>query len=137
MQAAELSEAILRLVASPGYRPIKPRSIAQRLGLPKTEGDHVKAAVKKLVAAGKLAYGAGHLVRSPDAPKAAGNRLVGTFRRNEAGFGFVRPKGTPPRPRRRCLHSRQADEGRRDRRRGGRSPARRRRQAARAAGRNR
>ena len=95
MQAAELSEAILRLVASPGYRPIKPRSIAQRLGLPKTEGDHVKAAVKKLVAAGKLAYGAGHLVRSPDAPKAAGNRLVGTFRRNEAGFGFVRPKGTP------------------------------------------
>lgn len=95
MEPAELSEAILRLVASPGYRPMKPRSIAQRLGLPKTEGALVKAAVKKLIAAGKLAYGAGHLVQSPEAPKAAGNQLVGTFRRNEAGFGFVRPKGVP------------------------------------------
>ncbi len=113
MKTNELTNAILELVNRPKYRPVKPRMIAQRLGLPKAEGAAVKKLVKKMVAAGQLRYGANHLIqpvpgvkpsatpkpRSESAKvtesKPRGNRIVGSFRRNESGFGFVRPKGVP------------------------------------------
>ena len=113
MKSTELTEAILQLVNRPKYRPVKPRAIAQKLGLPKAEAALVKKTVKKMVAAGQLRYGANHLilpvegVKPAPAPKPAGkttgaakgkprgNRIVGSFRRNESGFGFVRPKGVP------------------------------------------
>jgi ribonuclease R len=95
MKSAELTEAILELVNRPKYRPAKPRVIAQRLGLPKAEVAAVKKVIKKLIAAGQLRYGAGHLIQPADGTKPQGNRVVGTFRRNESGFGFVRPSGVP------------------------------------------
>ncbi len=112
MTEVDLKEAILQLVKQPGYRPIKPREIAHRLKLPKSRLPEVKKAVKKLVGRGQLRYGPGHLVQpsqpakpvqpakptKPTKPtkstKSTGNRVVGTFRRMEAGFGFVRPSGT-------------------------------------------
>ncbi|MHB8901332.1 MAG: ribonuclease R [Thermoguttaceae bacterium] len=106
MTLTEMAQAILDLVRHPNYRPAKPRIIAQRLGLPKSEVDAVKKTVKSLIAAGQLRYGSGHLVLpiemagagpqgNQDEPAAAprGKRIVGVFRRNEAGFGFVRPAG--------------------------------------------
>lgn len=106
MNDVELEGAILALVQSPDYKPSKPRVIAQRLDLPKDEAPAVRKAVKRLVAQGKVAYGSSHLVRpvnepSPDKPKTKkqpaepkSNRIVGLFRRNSAGFGFVRPTST-------------------------------------------
>ena len=111
MKSTELTEAILQLVNRPKYRPVKPRAIAQKLGLPKAEAALVKKTVKKMVAAGQLRYGANHLIqpvegvkptpvskpvaKSTDTAKAKprSNLVVGSFRRNESGFGFVRPKG--------------------------------------------
>jgi ribonuclease R len=61
-QAAELERAVLELVQRPDYRPIKPRVIAKRLGIPHDEAAKVKKAVKRLVRRGQLIYGSSHLV---------------------------------------------------------------------------
>src|SRR5207247_1226325 len=83
----------------------------------------LKLAIKRLAKAGKVSYGAGHLVRAPNKSKVQGpkskvesreieirgrksavseqpsrnrdskNVIIGTFRRTSKGFGFVRPKG--------------------------------------------
>jgi len=91
-EETRLDEAVLKFVSRPDYRPIKPRVIAQRLGIAREQMADVKRAVKRLVAAGRLAYGANHLVEPADAARPRGNLIVGTFRRNDKGFGFVRPE---------------------------------------------
>ncbi len=107
MTPTEVTEAILELVRRPTYRPVKPRVIAQRLGLPKSEVAAVKKVVKRLIATGQIRYGAGHLIQPVETPQPGGGqgrvgkpasethakRVVGTFRRNESGYGFVRPTG--------------------------------------------
>ncbi|MEM9352190.1 MAG: ribonuclease R [Planctomycetota bacterium] len=104
----DLVDAILRHVNDPKYRPVKPRIIANKLGL--LAGDdiaRVKKTVKGLVREGKLAYGPNHLVCPIDQSHPAATvgqqpakrdlpkHLVGTFRRNDNGYGFVKPEGTP------------------------------------------
>ena len=111
MKSNELTEAILELVNRPKYRPAKPRVLAQKLGLPKADAALVKKVIKKMVSAGQIRYAANHLIQPVEGVKPApvtkptskskvagenkprGNRVVGSFRRNESGFGFVRPKG--------------------------------------------
>lgn len=107
----EYEDAILRYVNDPKYRPVKPAAMAKKLGL---EGDDVtnfRRVVKQMVKAGKLAWGPSHLVfavsalgevsgvgPSPDRQASfasSSKHVVGTFRRAEGGFGFVRPEGTP------------------------------------------
>jgi ribonuclease R len=90
----DLETLILEYVLAPGYRPVKPRVIAKRLGLVDDQRDQVRRAVKRLAKQGKLAYGANHLVKPPR--KLQSNQLTGTFRRTQAGFGFVRPSETTP-----------------------------------------
>ncbi len=68
MDALELQSSILDLVNQPDYQPVKPRVIAQRLGLPKEEATEVRRAVKLLVRRGKLVYASNHLVRPPSPP---------------------------------------------------------------------
>ena len=67
MESFELESAILSLVRRPGYHPVKPRAIAQRLGLAKSAAPAVRLAVKRLVARGELVYGSSHLVRPAQA----------------------------------------------------------------------
>ncbi len=101
----EYEDAILRYVNDPKYRPVKPTVMAKSLGL---EGDDIhsfRRVVKKMVKAGKLAWGPSHLVYTLERAQAtevpgqkeakAAKTVVGTFRRAEGGFGFVRPEGTP------------------------------------------
>jgi ribonuclease R len=96
MKKSDLMQAILELVNKPGYKPIKPRVIAKKLGITKDRGVDVKKAVKKLVSSGQMAYGADHLVQPADAARPKGNRMVGVFQRRDGGFGFVRPSGAVP-----------------------------------------
>jgi len=104
---SNLDDAILRHVNDPKYRPVKPKVICKKLGLAGDDFSKVKRAVKFLVKKGKLAYGPSHLVcpvttshpaakvgQSPTHRESA-KHVVGTFRRAAAGFGFVRPEGTP------------------------------------------
>lgn len=118
MDPHELQSAIVDFVNQPDYQPVKPRVIAQRLGLPTEEATNVRRAVKRLVRQGKLEYASNHLVRpvpSPPAPlpsgegslepgsprkrkrsQHAGTRVVGVFQRTQKGFGFVRPSPQAP-----------------------------------------
>ena len=104
--SSELATRVLRLVASPDYRPRKPKQIAVLLDLDPEEHRELKRVIKKLVHSGQLAYGSNHLVlpaaSPPEAAKAVDrtepvgmakrDKVVrGTFRRAVAGFGFVRP----------------------------------------------
>lgn len=93
MKGRELEQAVLELVAGADYRPAKARVVARRLGLPKDKAADVKKAIKRLVAAGKLAYGEGRQVVAAGRAAPLGNRVVGVFRRHESGYGFVRPSG--------------------------------------------
>ena len=102
----DITTAILRHVNDPRYRPVKPRVIAKKLGLEGDDAARAKKAIKTLAREGKLAFGPSHLVcpvmadhpaakvgeqpAKRDRPK----HLVGTFRRMDAGYGFVRPEGT-------------------------------------------
>src|SRR5215475_6157869 len=121
--ARRLEPIVLAHVLGPKYQPVKPRVIARQLKLPSEQHKALKLAIKRLAKAGKLSYGAGHLVRAPQKAKienrkskvegqvvevrdrksevsdgAQRNRegkniVIGTFRRTSKGFGFVRPKG--------------------------------------------
>ena len=103
-----LDAAILRHVNDPSYRPAKPKVIAKKLGLEGDDVTRLKRSIKTLVKEGKLAYGPSHLVcpvaESHPAAKVgqapARNKtpkhIVGTFRRTESGYGFVRPENTLP-----------------------------------------
>lgn len=89
MTEYELEQAILERVAQSNYRPVKPRKIAKKLGLDEDEVRRLKKTVKRLVREGRLAYGANHAVGLPTA--VSSNRMTGTFRRMQDGYGFARP----------------------------------------------
>lgn len=91
----DLAKQVLHFVKQPGYKPMKPRSLANELKLSDDETRDLKRAVKKLVKLGQLSYGANHLV-GPPAANGDGYRVTGVFRRAEAGFGFVRTAGSAP-----------------------------------------
>src|SRR6476659_5847639 len=61
--ARKLEPIVLAHVLGPKYQPVKPRVIAKRLKLPSEQHKALKLAIKRLAKAGKLTYGAGHLVR--------------------------------------------------------------------------
>ncbi|NLE37379.1 MAG: ribonuclease R [Pirellulaceae bacterium] len=92
-EQAKLEQAILDHVGRASYQPVKPRVIAKKLGVAAQQVADVRRAVKRLVRQGRLAYGANHLVESANAARPSGHLVVGAFRRNDKGYGFVRPAG--------------------------------------------
>ena len=94
MSELDLERLVLRHVSRPNYRPVKPRVIAKQLGIPKSLHQDLKRTIKLLAKRGELRYGKNHLVEGNRSTKPS--EVVGTFRRNFAGYGFVRPKGTRP-----------------------------------------
>jgi ribonuclease R len=119
----ELRSAILSYTSNPAYTAVKPKVIAERLGLEGDAAAHCKKIVKKLVREGALEYGPNHLIvpidpahpsRTHLMPAVAGesghpisdepasnsrrdrgNYVIGTLRRISSGDAFVRPEGTP------------------------------------------
>lgn len=96
MRDTDLERRVLELVQAENYRPVKPRLIAQQLGLPESARPDVRKAVKRLVRQGRLVYGGNHLVL-PSGPSPGnapgGGEAVGIFRRTSQGFGFVVVRG--------------------------------------------
>ncbi|HUY35356.1 MAG TPA: ribonuclease R [Pirellulales bacterium] len=103
----DYTDAILAFVLRANYRPLKPRKIAKQLHVPEHRAHEFKRLVKRLVRQGKLSYGEKHLIMPPLCPSgmsgdgkptraARDGRISGVFRRNQGGFGFVRPSGTLP-----------------------------------------
>lgn len=62
MSEEDIRRQILRLVAEPGYKPVKPRVLASRLGLDSESAHLVRRAVRNMARVGEVVYGANHLV---------------------------------------------------------------------------
>lgn len=93
-----MEQDILKLLRSPDYKPVKPRLIAEKLGLPEEHLRDLKKLIKKLVKKGTLAYGPNHQVGLPGIGNNSvdTSQVTGVFRRTQSGFGFVRPTGAAP-----------------------------------------
>ncbi len=118
-QLNEIARRLLEFINAPNYSPIKPKSLTRLLKLDPDEKPLVRRAVKKLVAAGLVSYGANHLVypvvkegggkeitkrtvkekkqKSPDPNSLSeaafpSSWILGSFRRSASGVGFVRPR---------------------------------------------
>ncbi len=88
----ELTDRLLALIASPQYRPMKPKKIAAELKLDQEGYRELRRVVKQLVLEGRVVYGSNHLVIPAGAFEGGSDLVRGTFRRAMGGgFGFVRP----------------------------------------------
>lgn len=67
--ARKLEPLVLAHVLAANYQPVKPKVIAKQMQLRSDQLRALKLAIRRLVKAGKLAFGPSHIVRKPDAVK--------------------------------------------------------------------
>ncbi len=90
----QLQNQILQHLKSDTYRPQKRRGLAKELHLVSDEEYQVfKEALHSLVREGRVCYGAGGMVVLPGS-HARTDEIIGTYRQNKRGFGFVVPTDT-------------------------------------------
>jgi ribonuclease R len=80
-------EAILKFLASREYQPLKPRQVARQMGVAEADYGSFREAVKRLHDAGRVVLGVKNALTLPG----MGSTVVGTYRGNPKGFGFVVP----------------------------------------------
>ena len=86
-----LPTKILTHLKSERYRPLKPRRLAKELKLTQERDYHAfRDALRELMHAGRVVLGAGGGVTLP-AQTLRAEGIVGTYRQNPRGFGFVVP----------------------------------------------
>ena len=81
-------EAILRFLTKDDYRPLKVRQLARQMGVSDADYGTFRQAVKQLHAGGRVVMGAKDAVTLPQ----IASRVVGIYRANPRGFGFVVPE---------------------------------------------
>ncbi len=82
------SERILKYLAGSSYRPQKVRALARSMGIEDEEYSEFRESIKSLMRAGRVVLGGGNAVMLPRTP----GMIVGTYRANPRGFGFVVPE---------------------------------------------
>ncbi|MBN1507724.1 MAG: ribonuclease R [Sedimentisphaerales bacterium] len=80
-------DRILKFLKHPEYQPLKLAQLAQSLGVDSDAYSQFKQAFETLRQAGHVIIGAGNLITLP----AMAGQVVGQFRANPKGFGFVVP----------------------------------------------
>lgn len=85
-----LSERILEHIRQPGYQPIKVRRLARSMDIAEEEYGEFRDVVRGLERVGRIVIGAGSAIMPPQAPPT----VIGTYRANPRGFGFVVPDET-------------------------------------------
>ena len=78
---------ILKHVTRRGYSPVKLSALARSLGVDDADYPEFKTAFKELHRMGRVVVGPKNLITLPQ----MSGRLIGTFRGNPKGFGFVIP----------------------------------------------
>src|SRR3954462_3287523 len=87
----QLQAQILSQLKSDTYRPQKRRGLAKLLNLASDEEYQAfKEALTALIHEGRVAYGAGGTILLP-ASHSRPDEVIGTYRQNKRGFGFVVP----------------------------------------------
>lgn len=79
---------ILKFLRRPGCPPMKLSALGKSLGVPEANWSEFHAAFKELRQTGKIVIEAKSLITLP----AVSGRIIGTFRANPRGFGFVIPR---------------------------------------------
>ncbi len=79
------SQAILKYMADKEYQPLKEKQLARIMGVAENDFGTFRDAIKRLHDAGRVIMGAGSSLNLPAMPA----RVVGVYRRNPKGFGFV------------------------------------------------
>jgi len=80
-------DRIVKLLRHDDYEPMKLGQLARALGVSSEDYPQFKATFDQLRQAGHVVIGAGNLVTLPS----LANQVVGTFRANAKGFGFITP----------------------------------------------
>ncbi len=78
---------IIKFLKHRDYTPLKVAPLARALGVSSEDYPEFKSAFEELRRAGHVMIGAGNLVRLPP----LSGQIIGTFRANPRGFGFVTP----------------------------------------------
>jgi ribonuclease R len=78
---------IIKFLKHRDYTPLKVAPLARALGVSAEDYPQFKSAFEELRRAGHVMIGAGNLVRLPP----LSGQIIGTFRANPKGFGFVTP----------------------------------------------
>ena len=81
-------EAIIKYLSSRQGQPLKPRQLARQMGLGDAEYGTFREAVKRLAEQGRVVMGSGNALTLP----AMAEKVVGIYRANPKGFGFVIPE---------------------------------------------
>ncbi len=87
-----LQTQIIEHLKSASYRPQGPRRLADELDLPDTDEQYhaFRDAIKELMRAGRIVAGARGSIMLP-ASKSTDGAILGTYRHNKRGFGFLVP----------------------------------------------
>jgi len=80
--------SIIKLLRHADYKPLKPSQLAKALNISQADYPQFKTAVEQLRQAGHIIAGSKDLITLP--PLAG--TIIGTFRANAKGFGFVIPR---------------------------------------------
>ena len=78
---------IIKFLKHPDYTPLKLAPLAKALGVSSEDYPQFKLAFEELRRAGRVVIGARNLVSLPP----LSGRIIGTFRANPKGFGFITP----------------------------------------------
>ena len=84
---ADLLSRILHTVTAQSYTPIKAKALFKRLNLGEEVYPEFRKTVRELVRTGRLTVGRNNTIRATDPH----GTVTGTYRRTQAGHGFVRP----------------------------------------------
>jgi ribonuclease R len=87
MPSKTLAERIIKFVQAKGYRPQQLEQLARAMGIGEDEQGDFHAACKALMKTGRIVLGSRNALMLPDPP----GKIIGTFRANPRGFGFVIP----------------------------------------------
>ena len=87
MTTERFADRIVRHLARQGYQPQKIRRLARAMGIADDEYGDFRGAVKALMKTGRIVMGSASALTLPDPAR----RVVGRFRSNPRGFGFVIP----------------------------------------------
>jgi len=82
------AQAILKYLAANRARPLKPSQLARQLGVSQDDYGTFRQAVKQLRDSGRVVLGAKNALMLPEMT----DRVVGFYRANPKGFGFVIPE---------------------------------------------
>ncbi len=86
--AEVFKKQIIKLLSHDDYEPVKFSQLAKTLGVNSDDFTQFKEAFDQLREAGHVVIGAGNLVSLPS----LAGQIVGTFRANPRGFGFIVPR---------------------------------------------